>query len=363
MNGAAGPQVAPAVGVRQAVGAFITVEGGRAGRSLYCASRANGPVAQSPDAVSMSQECPPSLDPIAAGRWARRAPLTDAHGHPRSPWLHEEVARRMAERLPWIRHQPTRWVHWGPLSGGLQTHAQVARLYPQAPCDLVEDTPARAALALRALQPPAPPWWRLARPATPPLAAGEPPPGTAGLVWANMQLHSSPAPQTLLRRWQQALAPDGFLMMSCLGPDTLRGLRRLYARLGWPEPAHAFTDMHDWGDMLVKAGFAEPVMDMEHLELRFETPQRLLQELRELGRNLHVARFPALRGRGWQQALLDALEAGRRPDGGGLVLGFEIVYGHAFKAPPRLAVQAETQVSLDQMRQTLLQRKKNLPPV
>ena len=46
-------------------------------------------------------------------------------------------------------------------------------------------------------------------------------------------------------------------MFSCLGPDTLRELRAVYAALGWPVPSHTFTDMHDWGDMLVQAGFAD----------------------------------------------------------------------------------------------------------
>lgn len=51
--------------------------------------------------------------------------------------------------------------------------------------------------------------------------------------------------------------------------------------------------MHDWGDMLVHSGFAEPVMDMERITLTFATPQRLLQELRELGRNFHPVVLPA----------------------------------------------------------------------
>ena len=118
------------------------------------------------------------------------------------------------------------------------------------------------------------------------------------MLWANMALHLSADPQALMGEWQRALATDGFLMFSCLGPDTLRELRALYAALGWPPPSHEFTDMHDWGDMLVQTGFAEPVMDMERITLSFATPQRLLRELRELGANLHPERFPALRGRG-----------------------------------------------------------------
>jgi malonyl-CoA O-methyltransferase len=169
----------------------------------------------------------------------------------------------------------------------------------------------------------------------------------AGMLWANMSLHMTDQPQALLQQWHQALAVDGFLMFSCLGPDTLKELRALYRALGWPVPSHEFTDMHDWGDMLVAAGFAEPVMDMERITLTFETPQRVLQELRGLGRNLHLERFQALRGRRWHSELLQAIE------NSAMQLTFEVVYGHAFKPPPKLSVRAQSEISLDQMRAAL----------
>jgi malonyl-CoA O-methyltransferase len=175
------------------------------------------------------------------------------------------------------------------------------------------------------------------------------------MVWANMALHMAPDPQALITQWHNLLEADGFVMFSCLGPDTLRELRRVYAALGWAPPSHEFTDMHDWGDMLVRAGFAEPVMDMERITLTFESPERLLQELRELGRNLHPARFQGLRGRAWRDRLSAALvkELADPAEGGRLRLTFEIIYGHAFKPQARLAIQPETKVSLDQMRKAL----------
>ena len=174
------------------------------------------------------------------------------------------------------------------------------------------------------------------------------------MLWANMALHTSDDPQALLQKWHQLLAVDGFLMFSCLGPDTLRELADVYQGKGWPPACHAFTDMHDWGDMLVQAGFAEPVMDMERITLTYETPARLLAELRELGRNLHVQRFAGLRGRRWRQQLVDALMSlARAEEGGRLSLSFEIVYGHALKPQPRVAVAAKTEIGLDQMRQML----------
>jgi malonyl-CoA O-methyltransferase len=174
------------------------------------------------------------------------------------------------------------------------------------------------------------------------------------MVWSNMLLHMQADPQQLIRQWQQALAVDGFLMFSCLGPDTLRELRALYAAQGWPPPAHEFTDMHDWGDMLVASGFAEPVMDMERITLNFPTPQRLLQELRELGANLHPQRFAGLRGRRWQRQLERALDEQLRGEDGQLALTFEVIYGHALKPLPRARISVHASVPLGDMR-TMLQ--------
>jgi len=155
-----------------------------------------------------------------------------------------------------------------------------------------------------------------------------------------------------MKQWHEALAVDGFLMFSCLGPDTLKELRALYASSGWPPPGHDFTDMHDWGDMLVHGGFAEPVMDMERIQLAFATPERLLDELRELGANLHPQRFAGLRGRRWKAQLLQALERLRGADGQ-LTLTFEVVYGHALKPAPRAKVGEQTFVSVADMRSML----------
>lgn len=264
----------------------------------------------------------------------------------------------MAERLQWIRREPQAWVHWAPLRGGLQAHRAIAQRYPQADCWLVSDGEAPGAreadrTARAQLAPPA--WKRWLGAARSALHAGAPADGAAQMVWANMALHMNADPQALLARWQRLLAVDGFLMFSALGPDTLRELRALYARLGWGAPAHEFTDMHDWGDMLVHAGFAEPVMDMERVVLTWESPQALLAELRTLGTNLHQARFAGLRGRGWrarlEAALTDALADPAQ--GGRLALTFEIVYGHAFKAAPRVRVAEHSALSLGDMRSML----------
>ena len=137
----------------------------------------------------------------------------------------------------------------------------------------------------------------------------------------------------------------------------MRELRPVYADMGWLAPSHEFTDMHDWGDMLVHAGFAEPVMDMEHITLSYSSADKLLEELRGLGRNLHPQRFAGLRGRQWRTALRDTLERRLRGPDGRLSLTFEVIYGHAFKPTSKLTVLSETRVPLEEMRRSLRQIK------
>ena len=287
------------------------------------------------------------MDSTAALRWSRRA-LTPAEGVVASPWLHEEVARRMQERLDFIKLQPSHWIAWEPVRSGLNALRQVATRYAKASWHAVVTQPQELKAAELALQAP---WWRLSRWTRPVVFAVTAPSLPAQMVWANMLLHQSADPQALIAQWHRALAVDGFVMFSCLGPDTLRELRTAFAAQAWPAPAHEFTDMHDWGDMLVEAGFAEPVMDMERITLTYASPERLLAELRELGRNFHVQRFACLRGRRWHAQLLALLQTLAQPDEDGrLVLTFEVVYGHALKPQPRAKVQAVSQIDLHDMR-------------
>ena len=257
----------------------------------------------------------------------------------------------MVTRLQWFREPPASWLHWEPVLGGLHAHRLLCEQWPEARAHVWSD---QLQQALQATGDPArlgwnPLAWRRARQASV-LAEGQ----QVGMLWANMQLHHEPHPQALLRRWHGLIGLQGFLMFSCSGPDTLRELRPVYERMGWPAPAHAFTDMHDWGDMLVHSGFAEPVMDMERITLSYSSAEALLAELRGLGRNLGSGRFGGLRGRGWRQRLSQVLEQELPRDADGrLLLGFEIIYGHAYKPLPRVPVTASQTLPIDDLRAML----------
>jgi malonyl-CoA O-methyltransferase len=273
------------------------------------------------------------IDAAALARGAARLARADA------PWLHGEVARRMAERLPIVRTQPARVCDWWARAGGGAALLRAA--YPRAEVVAVERE-AAAAVAAKAA------WWSAARWRAPVAATAEEAvaAGSAQLVWANMMLHHARDPGAAFARWHAALSVGGFLMFSTLGPDTLKSLREIYRAAGWGSPHAAFTDMHDLGDMLVAAGFAEPVMDQESLRLTWATPEAALAELRGLGGNADRARFAGLRTPRWRERLGKAL-AERAGRDGRIGIEFEIVYGHAFKPAPRVA--GVTRVAADDL--------------
>lgn len=275
---------------------------------------------------------PPTTRAIDAA--ALRRSVHRAAAAPEAPWLHGEVARRMAERLPLVKLQPGVVIDWWSHAGA---SAPLLRAqYPRATLRRVEplpvaDTPAR--------------WWQAWRTRdSAPVDGVALPDAGAQLLWANMMLHAVADPPATIAQWQRVLAVDGFLMFSTLGPATLGSLRVLYRDAGFGSPHAPFVDMHDLGDMLAEAGFAAPVMDQEMLRLSWSTPGALLAELRGLGANADPARHAGLRTPRWRARLEGAL-AERAGSDGRIALEFEIVYGHAFKPAPRAPVAAETRLS------------------
>ena len=282
------------------------------------------------------------LDAVALAQLQRRLQRA-----PQPPWLHGEVARRMAARLPVIRLKPSRILDWGAFVGA--SGAVLKQSYPRALRLAVEPDALRRDATAAGLQQP---WWALGRwrgGAVQAVTADAVAAGSGELLWSNMGLHGVIDPQAEMAAWHRALVVEGFLMFSTLGPGTLRGLRDLYAAQAWPLPMAPLVDMHDLGDMLVHAGFADPVMDQETITLSWATPQALLAELRQLGGNVEPRRAAGLRTPRWRARLCALLAECATPDGR-VSLDFEVVYGHAFRPAPRPRLAAQTQVPLEDMR-------------
>ena len=232
--------------------------------------------------------------------------------------LAREVGERMAARLDYVKLTPRRIGDIGCATGdGIR---ELRRRYPEA-LPLAVDFAPPMLMAVRARVP----LMQRLRGKAPrlvnadvralPLAAG-----SLDLAWSNLVLHWLDDPLPAFRELHRALAVGGLLTFSLLGPDTLKELRAAGATA-----LRRFPDMHDIGDMLVAAGFAEPVMDMEMIAFKYRRPRQLLADQRHLG-----VRDGLLGHMGWR-------DWRRVFAGWNRSATFEIVYGHAWKAEAKKA--------------------------
>jgi malonyl-CoA O-methyltransferase len=260
----------------------------------------------------------PAIDARLARRRFSRAAATYGAASP----LEAEVASRMRERLDLVKLAPRRILDAG---SGPPQRDMIAR-YPRSEVIALD-------FAVQMLRPTRFGWFRrMPLPVCADLAALPLAEGSIDLAWSNMALHWIAEPLAALRELHRVLAPEGLLMFSTLGPDTLKELR---AAAGAPR-VHAFIDMHDIGDMLVACGFSAPVMEMETLQIAYRGPDRLLDDLRRSGQTSARADRPrGLTGRRFLQGLRASLGDAPRAS-------FEVVYGHAWKVAPRSAEDAKT---------------------
>jgi malonyl-CoA O-methyltransferase len=157
--------------------------------------------------------------------------------------------------------------------------------------------------------------------------------GSYQLVFSNLALQWC-RPKLAFAEAARVLAPGGLFMFSTFGPDTLKELRAAFAAVDGAEHVNDFIDMHDLGDELVHAGFADPVMEMEILTLQYPGMEQVARDLKAIGaHNAMPGRPRGLGGRGrWQRVVAEYEK--RRADGV-LPATYEVVYGHAWKVPPK----------------------------
>lgn len=242
--------------------------------------------------------------------------------------LAAEVGRRMAERLDYVKIAPLCMADIGCATGdGIR---ELQRRYPKAlplaidfARPMLQQVRARNSL-LQRLRGAVP---RLLNADVQALPLKN---ESLSLAWSNLMLHWLDDPQPALRELQRSLETGGLLMFSMLGLDTLKEIRAACIACGIEPPLRRFYDMHDIGDMLLAAGFADPVMDMEMITLAYRSPRLLLRDQRHLG--VREALFGKLGWRGWRRVLAAWQEHKIET---GLPATFEIIYGHAWKPESR----------------------------
>ncbi len=158
--------------------------------------------------------------------------------------------------------------------------------------------------------------------------------GAINLLWSNLALQWVNDPLRAFGEFRRALAPGGLLMFSTFGPDTLKELRAAYQGTDQHTHVNRFVDLHDLGDMLVQAGFADPVMDMECLTLTYKDVRALMHDLKAIGaHNVTAGRPQGMSARATLAAVERNYEQWRCDDR--LPATFEVVYGHAWVPMPR----------------------------
>lgn len=285
----------------------------------------------------------PAPDPREVdARAVRRAFGRAARTYDAAAALQREVAARMAARLDYVKLVPA-----AILDAGCGTGVAVGELrarYPEARVTALDLALPMVAAArerersgrsvLRRLLPAA-----LAGGRESLFVCGDvnalPFAGVAfDLAWSNLALQWVNDLPRAFAEFRRVLKVGGLLTFTTFGPDTLREVRRAFARVDGFTHTNRFVDMHDLGDMLVHAGFADPVMDMEAITVTYADPESLLRELKALGAtNATRGRAHGLMGRERWLRMLRALDAMRID--GRLPATFEVVYGHAWKGEPK----------------------------
>lgn len=282
------------------------------------------------------------IDPARVRRAFERAAANyDTHAV-----LQREVAQRMDERLEDIRYQPRRILDIG---SGTGHGAALLRLrYPQATVfelDLTEKMLQIAASKQRQNTT----WMhRLFNHHQPcricadmnhlPLADA-----SMDMIWSNLALQWLSTPDSALQEFIRVLKPGGMLMFSTLGPDTLHELRNAFLASNVPSAVHPFIDMHDIGDALLRAGLAEPVMDMEKIVMSYTNFKAVLHDIKAGGsHNATESHHHNLTGKRRWQLVNEYYEQLRQ--NGRLPATYEIVYGHAWRGTEKPHRQNEPQV-------------------
>ncbi len=160
------------------------------------------------------------------------------------------------------------------------------------------------------------------------------------LVFSNLMMQWCVDLDATFAELRRVIRPGGLLLFSSFGPDTLKELRAAWGEVDGYAHVNTFLDMHDVGDALLRARFADPVMDVERLILTYRDVRKLMRELKQIGaHNVTAGRPRGLTGRHRLQRLVEAYERFRHD--GLLPATYEIVNGHAWVSEKHLAVTLE----------------------
>jgi malonyl-CoA O-methyltransferase len=276
---------------------------------------------------------PPQLDRAAIRRHADRASAAYDESAVLAARLREELVRR----LEWISLAPEAVLDLGCGTG--HGAAALAARWPRARVIALDASPAMLEEASRRDGSS-----RIERLCAE--AEAIPLPDTSmDLVFSNLLLPWCEDIDAVFAEVARILKPRGLFTFTTFGPDTLVELRAAWRAAGGGGAQHPFTDMHNLGDGLVRAGLAEPVLDVTRFTLTYPDVAALMRDLKATGSQSAAAdRARGLTGRGRRRALEASYEQFR--DRGVLPASHEVVFGQAWGAIPRSARDGEFAVPI-----------------
>ena len=289
-----------------------------------------------------------SNDHILNKRQLRNSFERASAGYDEASMLQREVNDRMLSRLDYIKCNPRTILDAG--SGTGYGGRKLENRYPDSGIIALD-----LALAMHyQARPSAPSWWRQMfsiQKNTTNYVCGdiEQLPirdSSIGMVWSNLSLQWCNNIEQTFSEMHRVLQPEGLLMFSTFGPDTLHELRQAFLGMDDNNHVNHFIDMHDIGDILVHNGFAMPVMDMEYITLTYDDVIGVMRELKAMGaHNVLEDRKRGLTGKtGWGKVLKN-YEAFRKD--GKLPATFELVYGHAWKLESKKSIDDQQIIEFD----------------
>lgn len=261
----------------------------------------------------------------------RRAFGRAADGYEAVAALQREVATRLLEQLDALgKREPARVLDLGcgPGVAARFMHKQ----WPKADVLAVDFAlPMLRKLGVNR------PWWKPARRTVQPLCADVAAlpfvDDSADLLFSSLCLQWVVDLPRALTGFRRVLRPNGLLLFSTFGPDTLGELRDAFGQADAGNPITPFAQIQQVGDALQAAGFRDPVLHRDRFTLTYRDVPTLMRELRALGaHNARADRRRSLMGKARMQRVFDAYEPLRRD--GSLPSTWEVIYAQAFAPQP-----------------------------
>ena len=243
--------------------------------------------------------------------------------------LQEEVARRICERLDYIKLQPKRVLDVGSGTGFLSK--DLVKRYPKAQTISLD-----IALNMAKICKKGGGWvnnWFGSAKLQAVCADAEQLPfksDSIDLIVSSLMLQWSNDLSKTFAGFHSVLAPNGLLLFSTFGPDTLKELRQSWAVVDDSPHTSSFIDMHEIGDALLQAGFINPVTDMEMITMTYADVRQLMRDIKNIGAsNTDSQRSKGLMGKQKFKAFEQAYEQFKTVDGL-YPASWEVIYGHAW---------------------------------